>query len=163
LPAQGCGFAYDGENEGHGGYLATTVASQNQLPGWLAATDPDVVMMHFGTNDVWSNIPPATILAAYTTLVNQMRAQNPAMKILVAQIIPMNPSSCAECAQRVVALNAAIPGWAAGLTTAASPITVVDQWTGFDTATDTGDGVHPNDAGNVKIANRWLPAVRAVL
>jgi hypothetical protein len=27
LPPQGCGFPYDGENEGHGGYLATNVAN----------------------------------------------------------------------------------------------------------------------------------------
>jgi lysophospholipase L1-like esterase len=163
LPGQGCGFDYDGENEGHGGYLATNVASQNLLVGWLSATHPDVVLMHFGTNDVWSNLPASTILAAYTTLVGQMRASNPAMKILVAQIIPMNPSSCAECAQRVVNLNAAIPAWAANLSTTASPITVVDQWTGFDTATDTYDGVHPNDAGNVKIAGRWYPALAAAI
>jgi len=163
LPPQGCGFAYDGENEGHGGFLATNVADQNQLPAWLAATGPDVVMMHFGTNDVWSNRPTATILAAFTKLVGQMRAANPAMKILVAQIIPMNPPTCPECAARVRDLNAAIPGWAAGLSTTASPITVVDQWTGFSTATDTTDGVHPNDAGARKIADRWLPAVQAAI
>ncbi|WP_045745589.1 cellulose binding domain-containing protein [Actinoplanes rectilineatus] len=163
LPGQGCGFDYDGENEGHGGYLATNVASQNLLPGWLAATDPDVVLMHFGTNDAWSNLSTSTILAAYTTLVQQMRATNPAMKIIVAQIIPLNPSTCTDCGQRVVALNAAIPAWAASLTTTASPITVVDQWTGFDTTTDTYDGVHPNDAGNVKIADRWYPALAAAL
>jgi lysophospholipase L1-like esterase len=163
LPPQGCGFTYDGENEGHGGYLATNVADQNLLVGWLAATHPDVVMMHFGTNDVWSNLPASQILTSFTKLVGQMRAANPAMKILVAKIIPMNPSTCTECAARVVALNAAIPSWAAGLTTAASPITVVDQWTGFDDATDTYDGVHPNDAGNVKIANRWYPSVSAAI
>ncbi|MEU8819441.1 cellulose binding domain-containing protein [Actinoplanes sp. NPDC048796] len=163
LPGQGCGFPYDGENEGHGGFLATTVADQNQLAGWLAATDPDVVLMHFGTNDVWSNLPPSTILAAFTKLVTQMRTQNPAMRILVAQIIGMNASNCADCGRRVIDLNAAIPAWAAGLSTAASPITVVDQWTGFDTATDTYDGVHPNDAGNVKIADRWYPAVAAAI
>ncbi len=163
LPGQGCGFTYDGENEGHGGFLATAVADQNQLPGWLSATDPDVVMMHFGTNDVWNNRSPATILAAFTKLVGQMRASNPAMKILVAQILPMHPANCAECAQRVTALNAAIPGWAAATATAASPVTVVDQWTGFNTATDTPDGVHPNDAGNRKIADRWYPALTAAL
>jgi hypothetical protein len=69
------------------------------------------------------------------------------MKILVAQIIPMNPSNCPDCASRVVNFNAAIPGWAAGKTTAQSPIVVVDQWTGFNTATDTFDGVHPVDSG----------------
>ena len=56
-----------------------------------------------------------------------------------------------------------MPAWASALTTAASPITVVDQWAGFDDATDTYDGVHPNDSGNVKIANRWYPSVSATL
>ncbi|RKN46788.1 GDSL-type esterase/lipase family protein [Streptomyces hoynatensis] len=163
LPAQGCGVDYDGDNEGHGGYLATNIANQNLLPGWLSATSPDVVLMHLGTNDVWSNIAPDTILAAFTTLVNQMRANNPDMTVLVAQIIPMNPSTCAECAQRAVNFNARIPAWADALSTAASPVRVVDQWTGFDTATDTYDGVHPNDAGNVKMAARWYDALTPVL
>jgi cellulase/cellobiase CelA1 len=120
-------------------------------------------MMHFGTNDVWNNIPPATILAAFSTLVDQMRASNPNMTVLVAQIIPMNPSNCAECGQRVVNLNNAIPAWAAAKSTAQSPIVVVDQWTGFSTATDTYDGVHPNDSGNQKMSDRWYPALSAAL
>ena len=93
--------------------------------------------MHLGTNDVWNNIPAATILAAYGTLVDQMRASNPSMKILVAQIIPMTPGGCTWCPPGVAALNNAIPAWAAGKTTAQSPITVVDQFTGFDTVADT--------------------------
>jgi len=162
-PPQGCGQPYDGDNEGHGGALVTTVAEQNQLPAWLAATRPDVVLMHFGTNDVWSNRATSTILAAYSRLVDQMRASNPNMRILVAKIIPMAPSTCPECGQRVVALNDAIPGWAASKTTAQSPIVVVDQWTGLSTATDTYDGVHPNAAGDQKMADRWYPALTAVL
>ncbi|MEV0427254.1 cellulose binding domain-containing protein [Micromonospora sp. NPDC050495] len=163
LGPQGCSVPYDGDNEGHGGYLVTNVANQNLLPGWLNATRPDVVLTHFGTNDVWSNIAPTTILAAYSRLVDQMRASNPAMAVLVAKIIPMNPPTCAECGQRVVALNAAIDGWAAGKTTAASPVVVVDQWTGFNTATDTYDGVHPNAAGDQKMSDRWYPALTAAL
>jgi lysophospholipase L1-like esterase len=163
LPPQGCSVPYDGDNEGHGGALVTTVADQNQLPGWLSATRPDIVMMHFGTNDVWSNRPTATILAAYGKLVDQMRAGNPNMKILVAQIIPMNPSTCTECGQRAIALNAAIPGWAQSKTTPQSPIVVVDQWTGFSTATDTYDGVHPSSTGDQKMAGKWYPALTALL
>ncbi|MET8122604.1 cellulose binding domain-containing protein [Micromonospora sp. NPDC005291] len=163
LGPQGCGQPYDGDNEGHGGYLATNVANQNLLPGWLSATRPDIVLMHFGTNDVWSNIAPATILAAYSKLVDQMRASNPTMRVIVAKIIPMAPPTCAECGQRVVALNAAIGGWAAGKTTAQSPIVVVDQWTGFSTAGDTYDGVHPNASGDQKMSDRWYPALAAAL
>jgi lysophospholipase L1-like esterase len=156
-----CGIPFDGDNEGHGGYLATNIANQNLLPGWLAATNPNIVMMHLGTNDVWNNIPPATILAAYSTLVNQMRANNPNMRILVAQITPMDPSGCSTCAQGVINLNAAIPAWASSKSTAQSPIIVVDQWTGYNDSTDTIDGVHPNASGNAKIAAKWYPPLTA--
>jgi lysophospholipase L1-like esterase len=162
----GCnyGYSYDPDNEGHAGYLATNIANQNQLPGWLSAAKPDIVLMHLGTNDVWSSLPTNTILAAYTKLVGQMRAGNPSMKILVAQILPMNPSGCGTCSSGVVALDQAIPGWAAGLTTTQSPIIVVDQYTGFNDATDTiGDGVHPNDTGFQKMAARWYPPLAQVL
>ncbi|MEV5430889.1 GDSL-type esterase/lipase family protein [Streptomyces sp. NPDC052701] len=163
LGPQGCGQAHDGDNEGHGGELVTQVADRNLLPARLAATRPDIVVMHFGTNDVWSAVPPDRILAAYDTLVAQMRESNPGMRILVAQLIPLNPGTCAACAQRVVDLNARIPDWARATSTARSPVTVVDQWTGFSTATDTYDGVHPNASGDEKIAARWYPALAALL
>ncbi|NLT54577.1 MAG: cellulose-binding protein, partial [Actinomycetales bacterium] len=163
LPPQGCGVAHDGDNEGHGGILATNMAAQNQLPPWLSATNPDIVLMHLGTNDVWSARTPQQILDAFSTLLTQMRANNPNVKLIVAKIIPVAPSSCSDCPARTVAFNDAIPGWAAARSTAASPITVVDQWTGWVPATDTGDGVHPNDSGIQKMANRWYPAVVAAL
>lgn len=163
LSGQGCGIPYDSDCEGHGGFLATDVANNNLLPGWLAATHPDIVMMHFGTNDVWNGRTPAVILAAFSKLVDQMRASNPSMKILVAKILPVAPASCAECPQRTIDFNAAIPAWAASKSTSASPIVVVDQWTGFNSASDTVDGVHPNSSGNVKIANKWYPALTALI
>ena len=164
LPGGGCSVAHDGDNEGHGGYLATNIANQNQLPGWLAATHPDIVLMHLGTNDVWNNVDTASILSAYSTLLNQMRASNPNIKVVVAQILPMTPSGCTWCPPGVTALNAAIPGWAASRTTAQSPVTVVDQYTGFDTVADTtGDGVHPDDSGFQKMSDRWYPALTPLL
>jgi hypothetical protein len=160
----GCQTAYyDINHEGHGGFSAAGIASQNLLPGWLSATNPDIVLMHLGTNDIFANPATSTILAAYSTLVSQMRANNPNMRILVAQIIPMNPSGCSYCAQDVINLNAAIPAWAASLTTAQSPVIPVDQWTGFDATTDTVDGIHPNDTGFQKMAARWFPPLTAQL
>jgi lysophospholipase L1-like esterase len=167
LPPAGCANDIPNDyHEGHGGILAINIASGNQLPPWLSATTPDVVLMHLGTNDSFNhNNTVEMILSAYTTMVGQMRASNPNMKILVAQIIPLYTATtqCTDCYQRVIALNNAIPGWAAGLNTAQSPIIIVDQWTGFNTVTDTGDGIHPNDAGIQKIADKWYPAVAAVL
>jgi lysophospholipase L1-like esterase len=151
------------DQNNQGGYLATNIADQNLLVSWLSSTKPDIVMMHLGTNDVWSNIPPTTILAAYSKLVDQMRASKPTMKILVAKILPMNPPNCPECGPRVVALDGTITNWASSKNTSASPIMVVDAWTGFNTATMTADGVHPNDAGNKKLADTWFePLANAI-
>src|SRR3569833_1710241 len=116
--------------------------------------------MLLGTIDVWNNLPASTILDAYTTLLGQMRASNPATQLVVAKIIPMNPANYAACAQRVDDLNAAIPAWAQAHSTAASPITVVDQWTGFDTAADTTDGVRPHGTPGIpKMERRRIPAL----
>jgi lysophospholipase L1-like esterase len=160
----GCPVSFDEDCEGHGGYSAAGIADNNQLPPWLAAANPAIVLMHLGTNDMWGGyIPLENKLAAFTKLVGQMRENNPGMKIVVAQIIPMSASACATCPADVIALNNAIPGWASGLTTSQSPITVCDQWTGFNADTDTKEGVHPNDAGEQKIAEKWYPALAAIL
>ncbi|MFI5916817.1 ricin-type beta-trefoil lectin domain protein [Dactylosporangium sp. NPDC051541] len=159
-----CSGSFDPDNEGHGGYLATQIANNNLLPGWLSATNPDIVMMMLGTNDVWSHLATSSITDAYTTLLGQMRARNPNVKLLIARILPMNPSGCSDCPQGVVNLDDAIPGWASAHSTAQSPITVVDQYTGFNTATDTVDGVHPNDSTGIqKVESRWYPALTAAL
>ena len=164
LPGGGCNLAvWDGDNEGHGGYLAINTAAQNLLPGWLSATSPDMVMMTFGTNDVWNAKPTADIITAFSTLVDQMRANNPSMRILVAKIPPVAPSGCTYCQQGTIDLNAAIPGWAATKTTTQSPITVVDQWTGWDPVADTIDGVHQSDSGNQKMAAIWYTALTKAL
>ncbi|MEV6599394.1 glycosyl hydrolase [Actinoplanes sp. NPDC051346] len=158
-----CVTTHDRDNEGHPSIRATTIVADNLLPGWLATAKPDVVMMHLGTNDVWGGVDPKLIRDAYDKLVDQMRANNPAMRILVAQILPMGKPSCGFCQPGVEALNKLIPAWAAAKSTTASPITVVDQWSGFDTATDTTDGVHPNNKGGEKLADRWyMPLSRAL-
>ncbi len=156
----------DPYHEGHGGVLVTQAVTSGDTRMWLEANTPDVLLMHFGTNDVWSAVPPEQILAAYTSIVEDLRELNPDAVILVAQIIPLHPDEsfgCVECPQRAIDLNVAIPGWAADLTTERSPIVVVDQHTGFDPETDTYDGVHPDEDGYVKIAANWFAALDGVL
>ncbi|KAJ3025138.1 hypothetical protein HDV00_000321 [Rhizophlyctis rosea] len=152
-------ITYDGDNEGHAGFRATDIANNNQLVGWLATNPADIILMHLGTNDIFANIATNTITTAFTTLLSQMRAANPATKLIIAQIIP----STAGSSSAYNALNSQIPQWAAQHTTTQSPIVVVDQWTGFDATADLKDGVHPNRSGDQKMADRWYPALIAAL
>jgi lysophospholipase L1-like esterase len=166
LPPQGCGFTYDGEHDGHGGALIATIAKGTEIDGWLTIANPDVAIIHLGTNDCWGGHPTSETIDAFTAVLGKIRAKNPKVYVLLAQIIPLEPtktSPCAECPGRVNALNAALATWAAQHSTATSPIVVVDQHTGFATATDTYDGAHPNDAGNEKMATKFLKPLEAAI
>jgi hypothetical protein len=78
---------YDRDHEGHPGFQAYNMARERQLVDWLKQNPADVITMHLGTVDiVLANRKPAEITAAYSTLVDQMRASNPAVKIIVSGI-----------------------------------------------------------------------------
>jgi lysophospholipase L1-like esterase len=63
----------------------------------------------------------------------------------------------------IMDLNGAIKDWAPDRSTENSPITIVDNFQGFNVTTDTVDGEHPNDKGNQKIADNFFdPLVAAI-
>ncbi|KAK3682858.1 SGNH hydrolase-type esterase domain-containing protein [Podospora appendiculata] len=142
---------WDQHHEGHSGWLAVDIAN-NYLTGWLQKTPADIVMFMLGTNDVTRGKSTADIIAAYTKMVNIMRAANPKTKIIVDLVIPLSVGS----GSAITALNAAIPAWAKGLNSTDSPIVLADCNTGFKTS-DLRDGVHPNASGDKIIASRVGP------
>jgi len=138
---------------------AIDLATNDLLPAWLEAADPDIILMHLGTYDTWDCANHyRDILAAYSVLLSQMRQKNPEVVLFVAQIIPNAKDNCDS---HIEDLNGMIPGWAKLNSTPQSPVFVVDQYTGFDPAVDTVDGTIPNDSGDQKIAKRWLEAIKA--
>lgn len=73
------------------------------------------------------------------------------------------PIRFSSCAQGVVSLKNAIPTWTARKSTPASPITVVDCFTGCNHATDAV-GARPNGYGNMKLVNAWfIPLKNAII
>ena len=118
-------------------------------------------MVHLGTNDILQgNQDPTAIRAELANLIGQLRAANPAIRVLLAQVIPVSRGNPTESNQ-IPVLNAQISTL---LSTGASPVTIVDQFTGFSAgAPDLYDGVHPTDTGEQKIAAKWLPALKAAI
>jgi hypothetical protein len=68
------------------------------------------------------------------------------------------------CPKAVGAWNKMIDSVATKLNDPQSPVIAVDCHTGFDTKTDTADGIHPNGGtGTRKVANCWYePLVKAI-
>ena len=159
-------FTFDQDHDGHSGYTTGTLLANGAtepLRAWLAAyAPPDVVLLMIGTNDALLQVDHATRLANLRGVVAQLRERNPYVRILVAQIIPT--ADATRNAREIVPYNAALPTLAAELSTAQSPIVVVDQYSGYDGAADNGaDGFHPVKSGMQKIAARWYAALVPVL
>lgn len=150
---------FDPDHEGHAGWKAEDLLAN--IDAWMRAYRPQIVLLHIGTNDLASNQSVASTVAEIGQLIDHMRAINPWVKVAVAQIIPCGSSLCPTAVW--ADFNARLPTLIAAKNTAASPLVVVDQNSGFDLATDSYDGVHPNAAGDLKIARRWYPAVVALL
>jgi lysophospholipase L1-like esterase len=148
---------FDLDHEGHWGWRADQVLAM--IDAWARAQQPDVVLVHLGSNDVFQGQDNASTLDELSSIVARLRAANPSVKVLLAQLIPTR-NAAADA--RIVQLNAAISGLAARLHTSASPVVAVDHYSGFDADRDTRDGIHPNAAGETKMANVWLAAYQAL-
>jgi lysophospholipase L1-like esterase len=180
---QSCNGAPNVKSEGHGGYIlgcltgdytsnCASKGTPTELSAWLSAMPaPDVALVHFGTNDVWNNIPTSTITTSYTHLLTSLRAANPTLIVFIAQILPMHPDNCLDGASNcpnngVKMLNDAIPAWASGASTATSPVYVVDAYNSMGdpaafvpNSPNTSDGVHPNATGSDVIADAWITSL----
>lgn len=74
----------DIDNEGHPGALAVNYVRDGSFKGWMDKANPDVILMHLGTNDALNKKPTNDIIAAYSTFVEQSRAKNPKVRWVVS-------------------------------------------------------------------------------
>jgi hypothetical protein len=154
-----CGVpGYDKDSEARSGTIVTSLTA-DQLHGWFAANPPDVVLQHNGGADLLDNIAVPKVITAFSLIVDEARKVNPKVIFIVAQHTPQDPQGCTDCIANVMALNSAIVGWAAQTTTAASPVTTIDLYTGLDVVADFSDRVHLNTSGSEKVSDRWLAAL----
>jgi lysophospholipase L1-like esterase len=173
---QGCGVTAPAGGfltEGHSGLKVVTETDNGDVASWFKANPPDIVVMHFATNDVWGNGDQATatkVIDAYTTVLSQLRAVNPNAIMFVAQIIPVNPSmngcSSSKPCNFEATVDSLVPAWATSHSTAASPVFSVNLETLYNNgyfpgSTYTSDGVHPTLTGSQPMGSTMSAAIIA--
>ncbi|HVU32595.1 MAG TPA: SGNH/GDSL hydrolase family protein [Opitutaceae bacterium] len=146
-------------HEGYGGKTTEYLASV--VPGHFRAHPADIVLLHSGHNHSVEEHPVPGILAATEKLIAGVRAANPHVTVLLAQVIPAGKLPKYAYLPE---LNSALARLAARLDTPGQRVILVDQAAGFDWHTDTvADHVHPNAAGAEKMAAVWFAALRKIL
>lgn len=149
---------YDGDHEGHVGWRADEVLKH--IDRWATRAEPDIVLLHLGTNDIGIGQDIEETIGEIERIISRLRTHNPRIDILLAAIIPVDHGRVGE---RFRKFNAGLTALSRQLDTTASRVVLIDQWTGFDAAIDTRDGVHPNESGNRKMAEKWLAGLKMLL
>ncbi|MEO3926824.1 cellulose binding domain-containing protein [Micromonosporaceae bacterium B7E4] len=142
----------DHDHQGHSGWTIAQIDAN--VVNWLRATTPRTVLLHIGTNDMFSQ--PAGAPQRLSTLLDRITNTAPDAEVFVASIIPLSGAD-----SQVRTYNATIPGIVQSKVDAGKRVHFVDMYRAL-TLADLADGVHPNAGGYGKMATVWFNALRAV-
>jgi len=175
---------HETHHEGHGGYLISqitanldglgteTPVSSNNGGHWLdgttahSALNPDVILLHAGTNDFIKGANAATAAARMDLLLQKLTRLRPKACLLVAGIIPMaDPVENAQVkAYNNLLKTVLIPKYQK----LGCKIQFVDQYKGMLDATGKvrvwhlSDGVHPDQVAYNLIGDTWYQAIQTL-
>ncbi len=116
---------------------------------------PDTVCIMIGINDLGDdNNSAAQVVADIGTMIDQLRAANPSVRVFISQLLHVSQGP--EMFAAVNEVNSLLPALASAknASSADSPVWIVETNAGFDAATLTYDNVHPNSAGETRVGDR---------
>lgn len=149
---------FDRANEGHPGWTIDQLAAK--VVGWLRVYQPQIILLHIGTNDFVKDIDPAHASARLSDLIDEITSTLPNAILIVAQIVPLPHSPALDA--ELAAYNQAIPAIVQSQVARGKHVQYVDMFDAVS-ASMIPDGIHPNDQGYNRMANVWLNALLPLL
>ncbi|HEU5086938.1 MAG TPA: SGNH/GDSL hydrolase family protein [Roseiflexaceae bacterium] len=143
----------DRQHEGHSGWRIDQIDAN--IVAWLNASQPDIVLLLIGTNDVLQQYQLSSAPARLSELIDTITSTSPATHVIVASIPPLENGDRNGRAQTY---NSAIPAIVADKIAAGQSVSYVNAYSAL-TPADLADGVHPNQAGYDKLAAVWYHAL----
>ncbi|KAJ7766054.1 SGNH hydrolase-type esterase domain-containing protein [Mycena metata] len=147
------GTMVDNDNEGHIGAIISQIAGFATNPLALPAR-PNVVLLMAGTNDILDNIQSGAP-ALISSLMDTIFSSCPDAALIVATLTPLTTTTTIQ--PSVDAFNANLTQIVNTRREAGQHILLASMASIL--ASDLIDGIHPTDAGYVKMANAWFPVV----
>ncbi|KAJ6600730.1 SGNH hydrolase-type esterase domain-containing protein [Mycena sp. CBHHK59/15] len=144
------GTMVDNNNEGHIGAIIEQIAGFATNAAALPAR-PNVVLLMAGTNDVIDGLN-ATAPAAISSLMDAIFVACPDTALIVATLTPLTTGQAG-----VDAFNAVLTTMISARAAAGKHILLTSM--AAILASDLIDGIHPTDAGYVKMADAWFTVV----
>jgi len=148
----------DRDHEGHGGDQIEQI--RTNIAWWLKKIeDPDVILLHIGTNDFWAGRTLLETQNSLKSLLADLSALRPHAKIIVATLIPRTDSYEDIQAQ----YNSSLPAIVSDQVMLGRQVSLVDMHSSLLWPDDLSDQVHPTPSGYDKMADQWVPAINHVI
>jgi lysophospholipase L1-like esterase len=148
----------DQNHEGHGGWRIDQLDSN--MAGWLAnMADPDVVLMHIGTNDFGSNTDINNAINRLDGLILKIATLRPYCHIIVTNLMERGEPHNTNIQNL---FNPFVQTRVDAHAAAGRRVTFLDMRAAVPLG-DMPDNLHPNQTGYDKMADAWLPAIQAVI
>ncbi|NOY79201.1 MAG: T9SS type A sorting domain-containing protein [Calditrichaeota bacterium] len=79
---------FDADHEGHGGWRAYQI--DENINTWLTQSNPDIILLHIGTNDVSSDQDNQTTISQIGSIIDKIYNYNSNITIVLSSLIPRN-------------------------------------------------------------------------
>ena len=155
----------DPSHEGRDGWQANellngrpSVPAEGKLANWLIADQPDVILLHIGTNDVtWGDINFNDVNGILNVIDAYEAANNRHITVILALIINRRIDSPAVLRAQTTQFNSDVNNMAMNRIANGDDIIIVDMESAlnYNIGVDMADEVHPNDNGYAKMAAVW--------
>lgn len=156
IGSQSSGNMSNNVHEGYPGAVIHEIASK-AIPS--LAQQPNLILVMAGTNDVARPYEPDDAPRRLGVLIDSLVLNCPSSAIIAAQLPPITDPPNGQKLLEV--FNAEIPEIIAVRQRAGKKVLLVDMSRGFSNA-DLQDGLHPNNQGYDKIANKWYSGTQQV-
>jgi len=152
---------FDYNHEGYAWWTSYNIA--NYVYGFLVNNQPDIVLLHIGSNDTSPNQADSSSIEGVRAILNQIDLYeshyNHPVRVILATIINRRAYH-----RTVQYFNLNLRNLANARIAAGDILTLVDMEYGAEfTYYDYSDSVHPNESGYAKMANVWFEALTQLL
>jgi len=130
------------------------------MPDWFnVVADPDVILLHIGTNDFGTTNDYVNAISRLDALVTHIATNRPYAHIIVTSLLPRGEPYNTWI---TTYFNPYVPGRVAAQQALGHKVHYLDM-ASYLTTSDLFDGLHPNATGYAKMAAAWLPAITNII
>lgn len=147
---------FDQDHEGH--WMYTLDDMLPKIPGWLSNANPDVILLHMGSNDLFRDHGIEDTRLQLELLLDRIYQHNPRAAVFLAKLIP----SVAR-ADLVARFNREIVAIAEQRSAEGLRVYLVDLFDTIKPPQDLYDGIHPTLAAEERLGDAWADAFLSTL